>query len=168
MSAQRALLILSAVALLLGADSSDFDDGDEAASSSTTIIEARAPPSSFPLRVSFYRAFASDVSLAGLPVVQSSLLRYTAHCQTLVGGGVPHPSHLVASTSALTSELALPCVQGEFPNEQLVTFQTNKVFRVLLDGGKQQAIVKRDGSFAIYDVSDLCASCLCFLLCLAF
>ena len=31
-------------------------------------------------------------------------------------------------------------------------FQTGKMFRVLLDGGKQQAIVKTDGSFAIYDV----------------
>ncbi len=42
--------------------------------------------------------------------------------------------------------------QGEFPNEQLVRFQAGKIFRVLLDGGRQQAIVKSDGTFAIYDV----------------
>jgi hypothetical protein len=42
--------------------------------------------------------------------------------------------------------------QGEFPNEQFVRFQAGKIFRVLLDGGRQQAIVKSDGTFAIYDV----------------
>jgi hypothetical protein len=43
-------------------------------------------------------------------------------------------------------------VQGEFPDERFLSFQRGKVFRVLLDGGKQQAIVRNDGSFAIYDV----------------
>jgi hypothetical protein len=33
-----------------------------------------------------------------------------------------------------------------------VRFQAGKIFRVLLDGGRQQAIVKSDGTFAIYDV----------------
>ena len=56
-------------------------------------------------------------------------------------GRTPPPSHVLSS-------------QGEFPNEQLVRFQTGKVFRVLLDGGKQQAIVKGDGSFTIFDVTE--------------
>ena len=43
-------------------------------------------------------------------------------------------------------------VQGEFPDERFLSFQRGKVFRVLLDGGKQQAIVRNDGSFSIYDV----------------
>jgi len=33
-----------------------------------------------------------------------------------------------------------------------VRFQAGKIFRVLPDGGRQQAIVKSDGTFAIYDV----------------
>jgi hypothetical protein len=45
-------------------------------------------------------------------------------------------------------------VQGEFPNEQLVRAQADKVFRVLLDGGRQQAIVKSDGTFILYDVAE--------------
>lgn len=45
-------------------------------------------------------------------------------------------------------------VQGEFPNEQLVRAQTDKVFRVLLNGGSKQAIVKSDGTFVLYDVAE--------------
>ena len=48
--------------------------------------------------------------------------------------------------------MTVAVVQGEFPDERFLSFQRGKVFRVLLDGGKQQAIVRNDGSFSIYDV----------------
>lgn len=73
--------------------------------------------------------------------LSSPLLGRAARASVCSGVGAPRPhSRRYASW------------QGEFPNEQFVRFQAGKIFRVLLDGGRQQAIVKSDGTFAIYDV----------------
>ncbi|EKX54339.1 hypothetical protein GUITHDRAFT_149982 [Guillardia theta CCMP2712] len=45
-------------------------------------------------------------------------------------------------------------IEGSFSDEQFRALHKNNILRVMLDGGKQQAIARADGSFTIYDVSE--------------
>uniref|UniRef100_A0A7S0F1Z4 ER membrane protein complex subunit 7 beta-sandwich domain-containing protein n=1 Tax=Hanusia phi TaxID=3032 RepID=A0A7S0F1Z4_9CRYP len=45
-------------------------------------------------------------------------------------------------------------IEGMFSDDQFRMLHKHTVLRVMLDGGKQQAIARADGSFTIYDVSE--------------
>jgi len=125
--AAASLVVLLLGAALAGVNSSDFSDEDEVPAAASGDVETAT---------TIEVCSAVCVCLCPARALGASVGEQKARARVSYDAGVGSDG------------------QGEFPNEQLVRAQTDKVFRVILDGGLQQTIVKSDGTFALYDVAE--------------